>query len=63
MLETTNLKGTYRPWEQVQAGTRDYLTLNWPYTAHNSPKEIPRYIFYCYHFLIKKKKFSSLLLI
>ena len=32
-------------WEQVQAGTRSYLKLNWPHTAQNSSREIPRYIF------------------
>ena len=38
------LEGAYRPWE-LQAGTRSYLKLNWPHTAHNSSREIPRYIF------------------
>jgi len=45
ILETVRLRGTYKPWEQVQARTRDYLTLNWPHIAHNSSREIPRYIF------------------
>ena len=33
ILETVHFRGTYRPWEQVQARTSDYLTLNW---SHNS---------------------------
>ena len=42
---TVHWRDTYRPWEHVQAGTRDYLTLNWPHTAHKSSRETPRYIF------------------
>ena len=42
ILETVHLRGTYKTWEQVQAGTRDNLTLNWTHTAQNSSKEIPR---------------------
>ena len=42
---TEALEGAYRPWEQVQAGTRNYLKLNWLHTAHNNSREIPRFIF------------------
>ena len=31
--------------EKSTARTRDYLILNWPYSAHNSSREIPRYTF------------------
>ena len=33
-----HLRSNYRVWEQVQARTRDYLTLKWPHTAHNAPE-------------------------
>ena len=42
---TEALEGAYRPWEQVQAGIRNYLKRNWPIIAHSSSREIPRYIF------------------
>ena len=48
---TEALEGAYRPWEDIQVATRNYLKLNWPHTAHNSSREIPRYIFCYYHFL------------
>ena len=38
------MEGAYRPWE-VQAGTRNYLKLNWPHTSHNNSRKIPRCIF------------------
>ena len=53
--ETVHLMDTYRPWEQVQARTKDYLTLNQPHTAHHSSREIPRYIFIIITFQLKKK--------
>ena len=37
------LEGSYRPWEQVQTGTKSSLKLNWSHTSHNSSREIPRY--------------------
>jgi len=40
-----HLSDTYKPWEQVQAGKRDYLALNWTHTAHNCFRESPRYNF------------------
>ena len=43
--ETVHLRGNYRLWEQLQPRTKDCLTLNWPHTAHNSSRQIPRYIF------------------
>ena len=43
-LALTTLEWAYRSWE-VKAGTRNYLKLNWPHTAHNNFREIPRYIF------------------
>ena len=46
------LEGAYRPWEEVQARTRNYLKLNWPHTTHNSSREIN---------IIIKKFLSSLL--
>ena len=54
------LEGAYRPWEQVQAGTRNYLKLNSHHTAHNSSREIPKYILYD-HFLIFFKFFTTLI--
>ena len=39
--------------EQVQAGRTDCLTLSWPHAAHNSSREIPRYIVTIIIFLIK----------
>ena len=59
---TVHLRGTYKPWEHVQAGTRDYLTLNWPHTAHKGSRETPRYIFTIITFQFFKT-FSSLLLL
>ena len=33
------MRGNYRSWEQIQARTRDYLTLNWPHAAHTTAPE------------------------
>ena len=41
-LETVHLRGNYRLWEQIQAGTREYLTQNWLHTPHNA-KDVSRY--------------------
>ena len=50
----TALEGQYKPWEQVEARRRNYLTLNWPHTAHNSSREIPICILTIITFWLKK---------
>ena len=51
--------------EEAQAGTRKYLKRNWHYTAHNSSKEIPRYIFtiIIFYFFMFKFFITSLIFI
>ena len=49
-------RGNYRPWEQTQAWTKNYLTLKWPPHAHSNSREIYKYILTIITFLNFFKK-------
>ena len=42
--QTVDLRGNCELWKQVQVWIRSDVRLNWPHTAHNRSKDLPRHI-------------------
>ena len=51
------MERAYRPWEEVKAGIRNYLKLNWLHNANNSSRVISRYIYIINIFNLKNFMF------